>query len=163
VSHDGGSGTAADFRAIIDALRRHSSVHYPRTAVPGEFTLWRRRLRQVARLANVRISVTRGVDYFLVENLDYQVSEEDSFALTDVIEAHILGEDLSFHDAVQARRQRRLHLAPGLEAATAWGTASRRRVGSHSGSVEEAGGGRAVSAGTGQACGAATYFGCMPG
>jgi hypothetical protein len=104
-----------DYRAIIDAVRRHGSVHYPRTAVPGEFAVWRRRLRQVARAAEVRISVTRGVDYLLIENLDYEVSNEDSRALTDVIEAHILGRDLSFDDAVHARRRQRIRLAPPLE------------------------------------------------
>ncbi|MDP9094576.1 MAG: hypothetical protein M3N95_16970 [Actinomycetota bacterium] len=57
-----------DYRAIIDELRRHGSVHYPRSAVPGEFTVWRRRLRQVARADEVRISVTRGLDYVLIEN-----------------------------------------------------------------------------------------------
>jgi hypothetical protein len=117
LSHDGGVAQppVTDHRAIIDALRRHGSVHYPRTAVPGEFTVWRRQLRQVARSADVRISATRGVDYLLIENVDYQVSEEDSRALTDVIEAHLLGGDLSFEAAVRARRRRRLRLAPRLE------------------------------------------------
>ncbi len=117
MSHDGGvdQPPVTDYRAIIDALRRHGSVHYPRTAVPGEFTVWRRRLRQAARLAQVRISVTRGAGYILIENRDYEVSDEDSRALTDVIEAHILGRDLTFGDAVGARRRQRLRLAPPLE------------------------------------------------
>jgi hypothetical protein len=63
----------------------------------------------------VRISVTRGADYLLIENVDYEISAEDGFALTDVIEAHILGGDLSFDDAVHARRRQRLRLAPRLE------------------------------------------------
>jgi hypothetical protein len=119
VSHDGvvAQPPVTDYRAIIDALRRHGSVHYPRTAVPAEFVVWRRRLRQVARGADMRISVTRGIDYVLIENCDFEVSEEDSLALTDVIEAHILGGDLTFGDAVQARRRRRLRLAPPLGAA----------------------------------------------
>jgi len=104
-----------DYRAIIDALRRHGSVHYPQTAVPGEFAVWRRRLRQVARLGKARISVSRGIDYVLIENLDFEVSEEDSLATTDVIEAHILGRDLTFDDAVHARRRQRLRLAPPLK------------------------------------------------
>jgi hypothetical protein len=104
-----------DYHAIIDAPRRHNSVHYLHSSVPGEFTVWRRRLRQVARAAEVRISVTRGVDYLPIENLDYEVSEEDSRALTDVIEAHILGRDLTYDDAVHARRRQRLRLTPPLE------------------------------------------------
>jgi hypothetical protein len=50
----------------------------------------------------MRISVIRGVDYVLIENLDYEVSDEESRTLTDVIEALILGGDLSFDDAVRA-------------------------------------------------------------
>jgi hypothetical protein len=104
MSHDGevARPPVTDYRAIIDALRQCGSVTYPRTAVPEEFTLWRRRLRQVARLADLRISLTRGVDYVLVEHLDYAVSEDDTAATTDVIEAHILGRDLSFDDALRA-------------------------------------------------------------
>ena len=41
-----------------------------------------------------RISVSRGIDDALIENLDFEVSEEDSLATTDVIEAHILGRQL---------------------------------------------------------------------
>ena len=117
MSHDGGvvQPPVSDFRAIIDALRCHGSVHYPRSAVEGEFTVWRRRLRQVARAAQLRISVTRGVDYVLIEKFDCDVSEEDRRALTDVIEAHILGRDLSFDHAVHARRRQRIRLAPPPE------------------------------------------------
>jgi hypothetical protein len=120
MSHDGvvAQPPVTDHRAIIDVVRRHGSVHYPPSAVPGEFILWRRQVRQVARLAGIRISVTRGVDFVLVENCDYEVSEEDSLATTDVIGAHILGRDLSFDDAVYARRRTRLQLAPPLEKET---------------------------------------------
>jgi hypothetical protein len=79
--------------------------------VPEEFTVWRRRLRQVARLSDVRISITRRIDYMLVESLEYEVSEDDT-ATTDVIEARILGRDLSFDDAVRARRRQRLRVVP---------------------------------------------------
>jgi hypothetical protein len=117
VSDDGGVAQPAvtDYRAIIDAVRRHGAVHYPKAAVPGEFTVWRRRLRQLARVAEIRISVTRGTDYTLIENLDFQISDDDSLALTDVIEAHLVGKDLSFGDAVHARRRQRLRLAPPPE------------------------------------------------
>jgi hypothetical protein len=80
VLHDGevDQPPVTDYRAIIDAVRRHGSVHYPKASVPGEFTVWRRRLRQLARLAQIRISVIRGGDYVLVENRDFQVSDEDT-------------------------------------------------------------------------------------
>jgi hypothetical protein len=100
-----------DDHAIIDAVRRHGSVHYPTVAVPGEFTAWRRRLRQVARTADVTCSV----DYVLVEGRDYQISEEDTDTTTDVIEAHLLGQQLTFEQALRARRRQRMRLAPTLE------------------------------------------------
>jgi hypothetical protein len=77
--------------------------------------LWGAKTKPRRVLAPHRISVTRGVDYLLIENLDYGVNEEDSRALTDVIEAHILGRDLIFDDAVHARRRERLRLAPPPE------------------------------------------------
>lgn len=124
MSHDGvvAQPPVTDYRAIIDAVRRNGSVHYPRSAVSGEFSVWRRQVRRVARLAGVRISVTRGVDFVLVENREYEVSEEDNLATTDVIEAHILGRDLSFDDAVHARRRTRLQLAPPLDNETDGGS-----------------------------------------
>ena len=112
-----GQPLVTDYRAIIDALRRRGSVHYPQTAMPVDFIAWRRRVRQVARLADLRISVIRGSDYVLIENRDYQVSEDDNFALTDVIEAHPRTRpDLTFDDAVHARGRQRLRLAPPPEA-----------------------------------------------
>ena len=114
MSHHGGvvQPPVTDYRAIIDAVRRHGSVHYPKTSVPGEFTVWRRRLRQVARLAAVRISVSRGGDNVLIENVDFEVSEEDRLATTDVIEAHIVGRDLTFDDELRVRRRQRLRVVP---------------------------------------------------
>jgi hypothetical protein len=105
----------SDYRAIIDAVRRHGSVHYLKVAVPAEFTVWRRRVRQVARIANLRISVTRSRDFVIIENLDFEFSDEDTLATHDVIDAHLNGQDLSFEDAVRARRRQRLRVVPPPE------------------------------------------------
>jgi hypothetical protein len=56
--------------------------------------------------------VTRGVDYVLIENRDHADSDEDSLATTDVIGAGILGQDLTFDDAVRARHRQRLRVVP---------------------------------------------------
>jgi hypothetical protein len=114
VSHDGGvtQPPVTDFHAIIDAVRRCGSVHYLKDVVPGEFTVWRRRVRQFARVADLRISVTRSRDYVIVENLDFEVSEEDKRAVVDVIGAVLDGRDLSFDDAVRARGWQRLRVVP---------------------------------------------------
>jgi hypothetical protein len=109
-----GSGTAAGHRLPRDHRRGPAPgrVHYATDALPGEYTVWRRRLRQVARLAAMRTSVIRGVDYGLVENVDYEASDEDRLATTDVIEAHVLGRDLRFEQAAHARRRQRRRIAP---------------------------------------------------
>lgn len=99
-----------DHRAIIDAVRRYGSVHYLKTAVPGEFTVWRRSLRQFARRGNLHISVIRTSEFVVVENREYEVSDEDSLATTDVIGAQLLGQDLTFAEAVNARRRLRMRL-----------------------------------------------------
>ena len=57
MSHDGGvvQPPLTDYRAIIDAVRRSGSVHYLKDLVPGDFIAWRRRVRQFARAAGLRI------------------------------------------------------------------------------------------------------------
>ena len=114
MSQNGGVAqpSVTDCRAIIDAVRRHGSVHYPKGSVPAEFTVWRRRVRQYARVADVRIRVTRSRDYVIVENLDFEVNDEDLLATSDVIGAHLDGQSLSFEDAVRARRRQRLRVVP---------------------------------------------------
>lgn len=58
----------------------------------------------------------RCTDYVLIDNRRFQVSEDDGLVLTDVIEAHILGRELTF-EVVRARRRQRLRVAPpGQEA-----------------------------------------------
>jgi hypothetical protein len=81
---------------------------------------WRTRLRSNRRRA-----------YLLIENVDYEVSVEHSRALTDVIEAHIRGGDLTFDGAVHARRRQRIRLAPHRRTGTARGTGGPMRAGSH--------------------------------
>ena len=49
--------------------------------------MWRRRLRQFARAADLRISVTRSRDYMIVENVDFESSDDDNRATADVIGA----------------------------------------------------------------------------
>ena len=101
-----------DFRAIIDAVRRHGSVHFAKAAVPGEFTVWRRGLRQFARAGDLRISVLRTSDFVVIENRDYEVSVDDDLALADVIGAHLIGGELCFDDALRARRRQRMRIVP---------------------------------------------------
>ena len=112
MSHDGvvEQPPVTDYGAIIDVVRRRGSVHYVKDVVPGEFNAWRRRVRQAARVGDLRISVTRSRDYVIVENLDYEVSDEDSLATSDVIGALLDGQDLLFEEAVRARRRQRLRV-----------------------------------------------------
>ncbi len=48
------------------------------------------------------------VDYVLIENVDFEASDEDRLAATDVIEAHLLGGDLNFVQAAHTRLRQRL-------------------------------------------------------
>jgi len=107
-----GQPPVTGYRAIIDAVRRRGSVHYLKEAMPGEFAVWRRRVRQFARVADLKVSVTRSRDYVIVADVNFEVSDEASLAISDVIEAHLDGRDLLFDDAVRARRRQRLRVVP---------------------------------------------------
>jgi hypothetical protein len=101
-----------DYRAIIDAVRRRGSVHYLKEVVPGDFTVWRREVRQFARAADLRISVTRSREYVIVENVDFESSDDDSRATADVIGAVFEGRSLSFDEALRAVRRQRMRVVP---------------------------------------------------
>ena len=102
-----------DYRRIIDVVRSRGSVHYPKVEIPGEFTGWRRGVRRAARAGDVSIGVIRTNDFVLVENRDYQVSEDDDLATADVIDARLTGRVLSYDDALHRRRRARLRVVPG--------------------------------------------------
>jgi hypothetical protein len=70
----------------------------------------------MARVANVWISVTRSVGFVIVENRDYQMSDEDSLALNDVIDAHLSGKELTINQAVQTPRRERVRLVSAVDA-----------------------------------------------
>ena len=104
VSHDGGVAQppVTDHRAITDAVRRSGSVHYPEDVVRGDFVVWRRCVRQFARAADLRISVTRSREYVIVESVDVQSSADDRRATADVVGAVLEGRSLSSDDAPHA-------------------------------------------------------------
>ena len=114
MSHDGGVAQppVTDHRAIIDAVRRTGSVHYLKDVVPEDFIVWRRRVRQYARAADLRISVTRSREYVIVENVDFESSDDDSRATADVIGAVFEGRSLSFDEALHAVRRQRMRVVP---------------------------------------------------
>ena len=60
----------------------------------------------------MRISVTRSVDFVIVENRDYETSDDDTLALNDVIDAHLRGQDLIYDQALHVRRRQRLRFVP---------------------------------------------------
>jgi len=101
-----------DFAGIIDAVRSRGSVHYLKRSVPGDFAEWRRHVRQVARAGNVSISVTRSRDYVIVENRDWEPTEDEDLATADVIDGVFTGKPLSLNDALHARRRQRIRLVP---------------------------------------------------
>jgi hypothetical protein len=100
----------ANIAGLIEAVRSEGSVHYPRQTVAGDFLDWRRQVRKAARARGLRISVTRRADFVVVENTDYEVSDDDARATADVLEATLAGRTRSFDDALRARRQQRMRL-----------------------------------------------------
>lgn len=99
-----------DIRGIIDAVRGRGSVHYPKTAVPGDFVEWRRRIRQQARAADLSISLTRSRHHVIVENRDWLPSADEDLATADVVDGVLTGKSVSFEEALKARRRQRLRL-----------------------------------------------------
>jgi hypothetical protein len=100
-----------DYRRIVDFVRSRGSVHYAKTAVPGEFAAWRRKIREAARAGDLSVSVIRTNDFVVIESRDYQVSADEDLATADVIDAALAGKALSFVDALHARRRERLRVA----------------------------------------------------
>ena len=85
-------------------------MHYPKRAIPGDFLEWRRRVRRAARAGELRISVTRTADFVVVENREYEVSDDDLGATADVMAATLDGRMLTFAEALRARRRQRMRL-----------------------------------------------------
>lgn len=99
-----------DIAGLIETVRHEGTVHYAKQSVPADFLQWRREVRTAARAQQLRVSITRTADFVIVENRDYEVSDDDRRASTDVIAATLAGQTLSFDDAVRARRRQRMHL-----------------------------------------------------
>lgn len=99
-----------DFGGIVDAARRDGSVHFPLVSVPGDFVAWRRRLRQCARANGLSISVIRVSGIVVIENRDWEPSEAEGSAVTDVLDGVLTGTPVSYVDALHRRRREQLRL-----------------------------------------------------
>lgn len=100
-----------DIPGVIDQLVRTGAAVFPLSAIPGDFVEWRRRVRQAARARELRVSITRSAEMFvLVDNLDYEVPDDHRHALADVIGARLTGQELRYDDALYARRRARLRI-----------------------------------------------------
>lgn len=99
-----------DVAAIISALRRDGAAYWPLGELPTDFLEWRRQVRRAAKAANLRVSVRRGEQYVFVEHLDHEETEDELYAVADVLDATFRGERLSFDGAVRARARARLRV-----------------------------------------------------
>jgi len=99
-----------DFRAIVDAVRTTGSVHYPKSSVPTEFVAWRRRVRQAARATGLSISVTRTAGFVVIENRDYEISDDEELATADAFQGFMAGPRVTYEGALHACRGQRMSL-----------------------------------------------------
>jgi hypothetical protein len=107
----------SDTTAIVNYVRNRGSVDYPLESVPGEFVVWRRRLRLEAKDLGMRVSVRRLTGLLVVLNPDHVPSEDEKRALMDVmnaLSAQMLGSEDSpvptFEQALERRRRQRLRV-----------------------------------------------------
>ena len=101
----------SDVPGVVDQLVHKGAAVFSLSAIPGDFMEWRRRVRQAARARELRVSITRSDGMFvLVDNLDYEVPDDQRNALADVIGARLAGQQVSYEDALYARRRSRLRL-----------------------------------------------------
>lgn len=99
-----------DFAAVVDALRRDGAVYWPFDEMPADFADWRRSARRAARAAGLRVSIRRGERHFWIEHVDHEQTEDERWAVADVMDAVLRGQTLSFEDAVRARARQRIRL-----------------------------------------------------
>lgn len=99
-----------DYAAVVDALRRDGAVYWPLEDLPADYTGWRRQVRKAARAADLRVSIRRGERHFWVEHVDHEQTEDERWAVADVMDAVLRGGPLSFEDALKARARQRMRL-----------------------------------------------------
>ena len=99
-----------DTVGIVDEVRRHGSVHYPIESVPGDFILWRRKIREEAKRTGMRVSVIRSSGLVLVHNPDHEETDEEMQASADVMGGLLTGEHVTYEEALRKRARQRLRL-----------------------------------------------------
>lgn len=103
-----------DLAKIVQYIRHGDFAIYPIELLPGGLQEWRKLLRRRAREAGMRVSVRRlGSDHVRVFDPDWEPTRAERAALVDVYLAMMSGRDLSFTDALAARRREQLHVVDG--------------------------------------------------
>lgn len=100
--------------AIVAALREHGSVQWSLDAIPAEFADWRRRIRQAAHSAGLRISVRRLHGLVLVQHVDHVLTEDQVTAFGKVVAGRAgLGPRNTWEQALHEARRGRLTFLRG--------------------------------------------------
>lgn len=111
--------SVSDTIGIAEFIRLRGSVDYPLEAVPGDFVIWRRKIRQEAKGLRIRVSVIRSGDIVVVHNPDHEPSQDELRATMEVmgfLTSDLLGPsdrapvNLTFDDALHAQRRARLRV-----------------------------------------------------
>ncbi len=99
-----------DAARIVEVTRQHGSIDYPAWSIPGDFTTWRRRIRQAAAEAGRRVSVRRFDELVLVYDPDYIPTDEQHAADVHAIISSLLTDEpkVSYDEELHRRRRARL-------------------------------------------------------
>lgn len=103
-----------DILRIVEHITTGGSAEYPVAALPDGLKAWRRRLRAEARRVGIRVSVrSLAADLVTVFDPDYEPARDEWRAIADVLAADLAGRQLTYDDALHARRRARLHVVRG--------------------------------------------------
>lgn len=111
--------SVSDIIGIAEFIRVRGSVDYPLEAVPGDFVLWRRKIRQEVKRLGIRVSVVRSGDIVLILNPDHEPSHDELRATMSVmgsLASDLLGPsdqspaNLTFDDALRREQRARLRV-----------------------------------------------------
>ena len=116
----------SDTIGIVEFVRLRGSVDYPLEAVPSNFVLWRRKIRDEAKRLDIRVSVIRSGDVVLVHNPDHEPSQDElraTMAVMGSLTADLLAQSdepptaLTFDEALHREQRARLRIVSDVDEA----------------------------------------------
>lgn len=116
----------SDTIGIAEFVQSRGSVDYPLEAVPGDFVLWRRKIRDEAKRLDIQVSVIRSGDIVLVHNPDHEPSQDElraTMAVMGSLASDLLAASdqppaaLTFDEALHREQRARLRVVSDVDEA----------------------------------------------